>query len=392
MAANVSSQPASAGLVLRGATIYTAPGAAPIRNGVVIVRAGKIDTVGTRVETSAPAGIPSLDLTGLTLVAGFWNSHVHFSGPQFAGADAASPSHLGEALRDMLTRWGFTTVFDIGSPLKNTLALKQRVQSGAIQGPRIFTTGDILFPPGARSNAPRISTAVDATTAVRALLDGGADAIKVYAQTFWDLKLKLSPEVLAAVREETRRRGVQMFAHPSNRDGLYNAIDAAVDVLVHTTPQTGPWGATLVARMKARNIALIPTLKLWRFELQRDKEPDAVIDAFQRRGIEQLREYFTAGGTILFGTDVGYMTDFSTLEEFHKMADAGLTYRDILASLTAAPAGRRGLGTSAGRVARGYDADLVVLGSDPAQSVAAFADVAYTIRGGTIIYRQPGRP
>jgi imidazolonepropionase-like amidohydrolase len=389
--ASISSQPANSGLVLRGATIYSAPDAAPIRDGVVIVRAGKIEAVGTRSETSPPAGVPSVDLTGLTLVAGFWNSHVHFSGPQFARADAATPGELGDALRDMLTTWGFTTVFDTGSPLKNTLALKQRIESGAVRGPRIFTTGDILFPPGARSGTLQIATAADATTAARTLLDGGADAIKVYAQTFWDLKLKLSPDVLAAVRAETRRRGVPMFAHPSNRDGLYNAIDAGVDVLVHTTPQIGPWGAALVARMKASNIALIPTLKLWRFEVQRDKVPDAAIDVFQRRGIEQLREYFTAGGTILFGTDVGYMTDFSTLEEFQKMAEAGLTFRDILASLTTAPARRRGLEATAGRVAPGYDADLVVLATDPARSVTAFADVAYTIRGGTILYRQPGR-
>jgi imidazolonepropionase-like amidohydrolase len=73
------------------------------------------------------------------------------------------------------------------------------------------------------------------------------------------------------------------------------------------------------------------------------------------------------------------------------MGEAGLTFRDILASLTTAPARRRGLEASAGRVAPGYDADLVVLAADPARRVTAFAEVAYTIRGGTIIYRQPGR-
>ena len=378
-------------LAVVGARVYPAPDAAPIDDATVLIRDGRIIAVGPRKGVKVPRGVQVVDGRGSSVTAGFWNSHVHFSGPQFAGAAAAPPSQLGDALRDMLTKWGFTTVFDTGSALKNTLALKQRVESGAVQGPRIFTTGDILFPPGARDGAPQVATAADATTAVTTLLDGGADAIKVYAQTFWDLKLKLSPEVLAAVRAETRRRGVQMLAHPSNRDGLHNAIDAGIDILVHTTPQIGPWGAALVARMKASNIAVIPTLKLWRFELQRGKAPDATIDAFQRRGIEQLREYFTAGGTILFGTDVGYMTEFSTLEEFQKMAEAGLTFRDVLASLTTAPARRRGLDATAGRVAPGYDADLVVLGADPAQSVAAFADVAYTIRGGTIIYRQPGR-
>jgi imidazolonepropionase-like amidohydrolase len=186
---------------------------------------------------------------------------------------------------------------------------------------------------------------------------------------------------------QAHRRSVQVFAHPSNRDGLYNAVGAGVDVLVHTTPQIGPWGNELVAKMKASNIALIPTLKLWRFELVRENVPAPDIETFQRRGIAQLREYHSAGGAILFGTDVGYMTEFSTLEEFQKMSEAGMGFRDILASLTTTPAARRGLGASTGKVAVGFDGDLVVLGSDPARSVDAFADVAYTIRGGRVIYR-----
>lgn len=377
----------NASLVLRGATIYTAPDNPPIADGVVIIRDGKIAAVGRRSEIPAPAGIPVLELTGLVLVPGFWNSHVHFSGTQWAGADTAAPARLAESVRAMLTRWGFTTVFDTGSELENTLALRRRIEAGAVDGPKIFTTGDILFPVGAPRGRFHVGTPNEAVAATTALLDGGADAIKVYAQAFWDLSLKLSPDVLAAVVAQAHRRSVQVFAHPSNRDGLYNAVGAGVDVLVHTTPQIGPWGNELVAKMKASNIALIPTLKLWRFELVRENVPAPDIETFQRRGIAQLREYHSAGGAILFGTDVGYMTDFSTLEEFQKMSEAGMGFRDILASLTTTPAARRGLGASTGKVAVGFDGDLVVLGSDPARSVDAFADVAYTIRGGRVIYR-----
>jgi imidazolonepropionase-like amidohydrolase len=384
--APVAGQAANPGLALRGATIYPAPDSPPIRDGIAIIRNGKIEAVGTRSQIALPAGMPVLDLTGLSLVAGFWNSHVHFDGPQWAGADTIATARLADAFRGMLTRWGFTTVFDTGSRLENTLALRRRVETGAVDGPRIFTTGEILFPPGAPRSRYRLGTPEEATAASKELLDRGADALKVYAQTFWDLSLKLSPGVLAAVVAEGHRRKVQVFAHPSNRDGLYNAVDAGVDVLMHTTPQIGPWGGALVARMRASNIALVPTLKLWRFELLREKVPEPGIEEFQNRGVAQLREYFSAGGPILFGTDVGYMTDFSTLEEFQKMAQAGMGFRDILASLTTVPAARRGLAASAGRVAAGYDADLVALRTDPAESVSAFADVAYTIRGGRIIY------
>ena len=61
-------------------------------------------------------------------------------------------------------------------------------------------------------------------------------------------------------------------------------------------------------------------------------------------------------------------------------------FRDILDSLTTVPAARRGPAASAGRVAVGFDADLAVLGTDPAQSKGAFTDVTYPIRGGRTIY------
>jgi imidazolonepropionase-like amidohydrolase len=69
------------------------------------------------------------------------------------------------------------------------------------------------------------------------------------------------------------------------------------------------------------------------------------------------------------------------------MAEGGMSYRDILASLTTTPARRRGLGSSSGRVAPGFEADFTVLRGDPARTVDAFADVAYAIRGGRIIYQ-----
>jgi imidazolonepropionase-like amidohydrolase len=383
--ASAPAQTATSAMALRGATIYPDPNSPSIRDGIVIVRNGKIDAVGTRSEIAIPSGMPVIDVTGLSLVAGFWNSHVHFSESKWTPAATIDAAGLAQAFRDMLTRWGFSTVFDTGSSLENTLALRRRVESGTVDGPRIFTTGDILFPPGAGGRYP-LNTPAEATAASKALLDGGADALKVYAQTFWDLTLQLSPPVLAAIVAEAHRRHVQVFAHPSNRDGLDHSIDAGVDVLMHTTPQIGPWGTAIVDRMKAGRIALVPTLTLWRFELQKDKASQPAIDQFQGRGIAQLREYASAGGRILFGTDVGYMTDYGTLEEFEKMAQAGMGFRDILASLTMAPAAQRGVAATSGKIAAGFDADLVALRRDPAQSVGAFADVRYTIRAGRIIY------
>jgi imidazolonepropionase-like amidohydrolase len=68
------------------------------------------------------------------------------------------------------------------------------------------------------------------------------------------------------------------------------------------------------------------------------------------------------------------------------MADAGMTFRQILASLTVSPSARFGSSSHAGRIAPGMDADLVVLAEDPAQDARAFSRVRCTIRGGAVVY------
>jgi imidazolonepropionase-like amidohydrolase len=89
----------------------------------------------------------------------------------------------------------------------------------------------------------------------------------------------------------------------------------------------------------------------------------------------------------LFGTDVGGVDDYDPTDEYALMAEAGMTYRQILAALTTAPTEKFGESARLGRVAPGLAADLVVLDGDPSRNVRAFAAVRYTIRDGKLIYR-----
>ena len=173
--------------------------------------------------------------------------------------------------------------------------------------------------------------------------------------------LPMEADIAKAVVDEAHARGKLAFAHPTDVRGIEIAMNAGVDVLAHTTPVAGPWPAELVDRLKAHRMALIPTLKLFESELAKDRRPDSVRERVARNAAQQLKAYADAGGTILFGTDVGFIEDTDTTRELRLMADAGLDWRAILASLTTAPAARYGFATRKGRVAAGMDADLVVL-------------------------------
>jgi imidazolonepropionase-like amidohydrolase len=134
-------------------------------------------------------------------------------------------------------------------------------------------------------------------------------------------------------------------------------------------------------------MALIPTLKLWKYELQKGGVVDWANNAFMLTAQQQLHDFSKAGGTVLFGTDVGYVPDYSTGDEYTLLAGSGLDYRNILAALTTTPAQRFGLGARTGRIAVGMDADIVVLGADPALDIRSFDKVVYTFCQGRIIYR-----
>ena len=136
-------------LALVGGTVYVSPGGAPISNGVVPIQDGVIDAVGAAEAIRIPDSAQVLDCSGLTITAGFWNSHVHFTEKKWTNAAEIPATELDRQFQDMVTRYGFTSVFDLSSPLENTERLRDRIDSGEVPGPRIRSTGEGPIPPGA---------------------------------------------------------------------------------------------------------------------------------------------------------------------------------------------------------------------------------------------------
>lgn len=377
-------------LALWGATVYPDPQSPPVRDCIVLARAGRIVAVGSTV--TIPSEATSIDCRGCTIVAGFWNCHVHFFERKWADAETIPPDELREQLSDF-TRYGFTTVFDLSSLLHNTNALRARIASG-LDGPRILTTGEGLLPPKGLPPAavlrvlgtmdtplPEVANAHRAGDVAAHLIDDQADGVKLFVSAQGGGTLGI--DVMRAAVDKAHARGKTAFAHVNTPVDVASALEAGIDVIAHTTP-SGEWDAALLQAMKLAGVALTPTLHLWQHVMRHDRH--SVRERYVRAGVEQLRSWHALGGTVLFGTDYGAV-GADPGSEYALMRDAGMDFSAILASLTTAPPQRFGETTRYGRVAEGYVADLVVLGGDPSMNLSALREVTYTVRGGEIVYR-----
>ncbi len=338
--------------------------------------------------------MPVLDGGGRTATAGLWNSHVHLTDPALGDGTALTPGTQA-ILQDMLLSRGFTSVVDTGSLPATTLAIRAAIDAGTLDGPRIVMAGgSFVYRDGTPSylpgiHLPELETPAQAAPAVNTVLDMGLDGIKIFSGSFKSptQTVLLPPDVIAAVSAAAHARDRFVVAHPTSRNGLVNALRGGVDVLAHTAPDAGPLGAALVAEMRDAELALVPTLQLWSWELRRHGAPVAAVAEFQQAGVAQLAEFAAAGGEVLFGTDAGYMRDYDPSEEFAMMQAAGMDFASILASLTTAPAQR--FSTGSGRLEAGAEGDVVLFRQDPSRSPTAFAAIAYTIRHGRVVHAAP---
>lgn len=376
-------------LALVGERIYVSPYEDPIDNGAIVIENGKIAAAGRRGRVVFPQGTAYLDCTGLFVTAGFQNSHVHFTEPKWINVSKLPAQQLDLQLQQMFTRYGFTTVVDTGSLIENTAALRKRIESGEVAGPRIMTAGIPLYPPGAipyyvKDSTPpdQLKLLYDPATPAEAIHDvdqdisAGADIIKLFTGS-WVSKDKVIPMPLAiaqAAVQEAHSHGKLVFAHPSNLAGFQVALQAHVDVLAHAVEDTRGWNKSYIQQMRAEQMWMIPTLSLF----TRDSNYEDIL--------AEVHDFSQIHERILFGTDIGFRTDYDPSTEYVEMARAGMDFSQILDTLTTAAAIRFGESKRRGEVKAGMDADLVVLAADPAQDIRNLARVDYTFRNGHIIY------
>jgi len=382
-------------LAIRDATIYPSPDDPPLEHASILIRDGFIVDFGPNIAIPADARI--LPCNHCFVTAGFWNTHVHFTEPKWNNAAFLSASRLNRQLSDMLNSRGFTTVVDLGSDPRNTVSIRRRIEYGHLLGPYIYTAGSAQYPPHGipfyiRDSAPKYmqrlmpqpTSPAEAASVERKNIARGADVLKLFTGSYIAHgQVEPMPVANAAAAVHVAHAHHELaFAHPSNLQGVTVARDAGVDVLAHAADTTKGITPELIQSLVDHQMAMVPTLKM--FATTVTTKP-AYLDPIYA----EVRQFHEDGGQLLFGTDVGYMTDYTTGGEFEGLVRSGLTAKDILRMLTTAPAQRFSVADQKGRIANDRLADLVILSADPMADPANFAAVQTTIRSGRIIYSRP---
>jgi imidazolonepropionase-like amidohydrolase len=374
-------------LAITRATVYSTPDAPARRDVTVLILHGVIAGVGEHLRI--PSDIQTISCQGCVVLAGFWNAHVHFMEPKWADAAHQPADKLARQMSEMLTHSGFTTVVDTGSDGENTTALRRRVESGEVLGPRILTAGIPLYPAHAlpyylaelpaevKARMAQPETAADAATIVDKDRAAGYDIVKLFTGSIVSPNhiVPMQVPIARAAADEAHRHGQLVFSHPTNLEGTKVAIDAGVDVLAHTPEVTSGIDEAMLRRMIAQHMTIIPTLKLF----SRDD------DIANIRGLDY--RFHQLGGRLVYGTDTGFLQDYDQGEEFRQLMKAGFGFREVLAMLTTAPAELFHLSQRQGKVIPGMRGDLTILSEDPASGhPEAFTRVRYTIRGGNVLW------
>jgi imidazolonepropionase-like amidohydrolase len=387
-----------------------------ISNAAVIVEKDRITSVGTQTTLPVPAGAKRLDLGNKTLLPGLIDMHVHLdSNPRYGGytnlqfTDNFWAMQATVSARTMVQA-GFTTVRNLGSENYNDVALKQAIEEGLIEGPRIVPAAYALgatgghcdstyLPPSFKAKSPAVGDGPqELRQKVREQRKYGAGVIKVcatggvFSRNTEPGQQQLSEDELRAIAEEAKMWGLRTAAHAHGAAGIKAAIKAGINTIEHASlideegiklaKQYGAWlsmdiyNTDYTQREGKKNGVLEDNLR-------KDRE----IADVQR---ENFRKAHAAGVKMVLGTDAGVMPHGEAARQFATMVRYGMTPMQAMQTATRNAAEALGQEKSIGAIAPGYLADIIAVDGDPSLDVRTLETVDFVMKGGAVV-RQAGR-
>lgn len=393
--------PASGTTAFTGVRLIDGTGAAPVEPATIVITDGRIAAAGPAASVSIPAGAQQIDLSGKTILPGIVNAHGHLN----VDANTRLPvrEHILERLR-VYADYGVTTVMSLGSTKDDEmagLAVRDDQRQAQRQGPQEGMPGGARFYTAGQNAVAK--TPEEARAFVNRLADLKVDFIKTRLN---GRATDMDSETLGAVIDEAHKRGLRTAIHIFYLRDAKVAVLNGVDIIAHSVRDQNVDQA-LIAEMKRRNVAYIPTLTRDLSVFVYESTPDFFKDPFFQRGMyayqtefdllsdpanqekirnnpqaqalkralrqgnRNLKTLLDAGVQIAMGTDSGSADDPGRWQgyfehvEMQMMVEAGMTPLQVIVASTSGAAKVWRLDKDLGSIEPGKWGDLLVLNADP---------------------------